>query len=232
MGKHTDFIDDDLSGSVGVGPDGMIDPIAARRAQSSNLNRMTEQRERLEDQVATTAQELERLRQKREDLETQKKSLEEIRKQQDAYLSEKKDMGQRIHQSLVLLEKEELRVAQLTELYGDTRRHFEQLQEKLDGMNEGNWEEDRFDEELSRSLDQLKATRIDFNKSLARLDALGWAPGQESSASEPEIAEESTMERGFVEWMSIGAAIGIPLAVLLGIAAILVHFALTKWLPV
>ena len=222
-------MDNDLSGSAGVGADGMIDPIAARRAAAGNLEAMAQQRERLEDQVATTAQELERLRQRREGLESQKRSLEEMRKHQDDYLDEKKDMTQRVHQSLVLLEKEEVRVAQLTDLYADSRKQFERMRERLDAMEEGAWGEDAFAEELSRALDQLKATRLDFNKSLARLDALGWSP--ETALAEQEEDEGSIVEdRRFADWVFIGFAIGLPIAILLGVTSVLVYFSLTDWL--
>lgn len=232
MSNSTDFIDDDLSGG-GIRRDGTIDPLAARRAAANNLERMSEQRERLEDQVASTAQELERLKQRREDLESRKHSLQEIRKQQEGYINEKKDMAQKVHQSLVMLEKEEVRVAQLTDLYADTRRKFGTMRDTIDSMDEGAWDEDRFHEELGKALDQLKALRMDFNKTLARLDAFGWPP---ADGEDEDVREHTGLAasdaRGFADWMLVGLAIGLPVALLLGLAAVGVYFALTQWIPI
>ncbi|MCC5847024.1 MAG: hypothetical protein JJU29_02940 [Verrucomicrobia bacterium] len=223
MSRHTDFVDEDLTRRT-VGVDGMIDPIAARRAAESNLERMSRQRDRLEDQVATTAQELERLRQRRENLEAQKKSLEEIRALQADFLKEKKSIGQRLHQSQVLLEKEEIRTARLTDLYTDSRSIFAGLQDRLEELDENEWEEENFDEDLARAHDQLKGLKMEFNKTLARLDALGWTP-EAAAASEAE--DEVVDERGFTGWMLVGLAVGLPIALLLGATAILVVYLLT-----
>jgi hypothetical protein len=223
MSHPTDFIDDDLSGRT-LGPDGLIDPLATRRKAQTDMDRMSKQRERLEDQVASTTQELERLRQKQENLQEQKKTLEDIRRQQGDYLREKKDIGQRLHQSLVLLEKEEIRVSQLAELYADSRETFGRMAEKLEALGEGNWEESRFDEEMTKALDQVKAMRMEFNKTLARLDAFGW-PSEEG-----EAATETTGARDFRDWLLMGLALGLPISLLLSLSAILVYFTLTKWL--
>ncbi len=223
MSRHTDFVDEDLT-RRNVGTDGMIDPIAARRAAESNLERMSRQRDRLEDQVATTAQELERLRQRRENLEAQKKSLEEIRALQADFLKEKKSIAQRLHQSQVLLEKEEIRTARLTDLYTDSRSIFASLEDRLDELDENQWEEESFDEDLARAHDQLKGLKMEFNKTLARLDALGWTP-ETAAASEAE--DEIVVDRGFAGWMLVGFAVGLPIALLLGATAFLVVYLLT-----
>lgn len=225
MSRRTDFVDEDLT-RRSVGADGMIDPIAARRAAESNLEKMSRQRDRLEDQVATTAQELERLRQRRENLESQRKNLEEIRKIQGEFLEEKKSLGQRLHQSLVLLEKEEVRIARLSDLYTDSRAIFSRLTDRLEALEDGGWTEEDFEDELTRANDQLKGLKLEFSKTVARLDALGWTPDTE--ASEEEDVLETT--RGFADWMVVGLAVGLPIALLLGCTALFVVYVLTNWI--
>lgn len=222
--NRTDFVDEDLT-RRSVGPDGLIDPVAARRAAASNLERMSRQRDRLEDQVATTAQELERLRQRQENLEDQKKTLEEIRRLQADFLRERKSLAQRVHQSLVLLEKEEVRVARLTDLYADSRKIFARLEERIDALDESEWSEEDFDEDLTRAHDLLKGLKMEFNKTVARLDALGWIP--EEAAGETGAAEPVT-GRGFGGWMLVGLAVGIPVALLFGVTAVFVYYLLTN----
>lgn len=225
MSNPTDFVDLDLT-RRNVGKDGMIDPMAARRAAAANLDRMGRQRERLEDQVATAAQELERLRQRQQDIETQKKTLEEIRSIQQDFLREKKKLAQRLDQSLVLLEKEEVRVSRLSELYRDSRVLFDGLNGELELLDEESWREEAFEEDLVKSNDRLKALRKEFAKGLARLDALGWTP-ETAEAGEEELLDD----RGFFHWMKIGFAIGLPIALLLALAAISVVSLLNHFAP-
>jgi len=213
MSTPTDFVDMDLS-RRGVGKDGMIDPIAARRAAAANLDRMGRQRERLEDQVATAAQELEKLRQRQQNIEEQKRSLEEIRAVQQEFLREKKKLGQKLDQSLVLLEKEELRITKLGELYRESRALFEGLTNELELLDEDGWREEQFEDDLIKSHDRLKALRQEFTRGIGKLDTLGWTP----EGTDPEEGFES-VERGFLGWMKIGVAIGLPIALLMGLTA-------------
>jgi hypothetical protein len=221
MSHPSDFIDEDLRGRT-VGPNGLVDPAVLRRAQQDKLASMGRQRERLEEQVATTAQELERLRQQQESLERQKQTLEALRRRQVRYLDEKKEMGERLQQSIVLLEKEEQRVSQLVDLYADSRERFDELHRQLETLEEGGWTDSAFENELGKALDGLKAVRVDFGKTLGRLDALGWDPDAENSPTPPSSAE------GFLHWARIGLAIAIPFALLLGLTALAVAFLLTK----
>ncbi len=222
MSHPADFIDEDLRGRT-VGPQGLVDPAVLRRARQEKLAVLGRQRERLEEQVATTAQELERLRHQQESLERQKQSLETLRRQQTEYVDEKKEIGDRLGQSLALLEKEEIRVEQLRELYQSSRALFEDLSRQVAALEEGGWTDAAFEVELGKAMDQLKAIRMSFGKALARLDALGWDP--ESSPPPPSPSE------GFLHWLRIGLALALPFAILLGLTALGVALLLTKLAP-
>lgn len=229
MSHNTDFVDDDLTGR-GIGADGMIDPIAARKAAEANHGRMVQQRERIEDQVANTAQELELLRQKQEDLESEKRSLEAVRRLQEAYTREKQEMVATLHRSQTILEKEEVRASQLLELYTATRRDFSALQEHIGAIQEGSWEDEQFAEELVKAQDQLKAAKLSYDKSIARLEALGWNPEGSAPRDGDGSEEEELVGQGFGHWAMVGLAFSLPLTILLSLGALLVYVAITQWL--
>lgn len=187
------------------------------------LGRMHRQREHLEEEVADTARELHSLQQQQENLLKRKQSLESLRLRQGQYVEEKQDLARRIHQCLLLLDKEEVRVSQLQELYGNSRTLFSRLESQLQGLVEGGWGEEEFDAELSQSADVVKGVRMEFKKALARLDRLDWT----SDSEEAELEPVGISDLGFGYWLKVGVAIGLPIALLCGLSVMAVLWILT-----
>lgn len=215
----TDFIDDDLRRSSGSRPDLK----AAEQDSRRELGELTRQRERLEDEVSGTARELERLRQQQENLLKRKQSLETLRQRQDRYVEEKQDLAHRVHQCLLMLDKEEVRVAQLHDLYTGSREVFARLEAQLNQLGEGGWRDEDFDRKLTESGDAVQAARLEFKKTLARLDALDW-----TSAQPAEGEEGAGGDGSFGYWLKAGLAFGLPVSVLLGLTALAVLWILTN----
>ncbi|MEX2606888.1 MAG: hypothetical protein WD708_06040 [Kiritimatiellia bacterium] len=217
--RHTDFIDTDLHAPQVPRPDLQ----AEERADIQELGHLTRQRERLESEVAGTARELESLRQQQENLLQRKQTLESLRQRQGRYVEEKQDVSRRIHQCLLLLDKEEVRVSQLQELYVNSRHLFSKLEVQLNELGEGGWPEDRFDQELTRASDILKGARMEFKRALARLDALDWTSDSEGGLSSPGADAGD-----FGYWLKVGVAIALPVALFCGLSALAVVWALTN----
>lgn len=217
--RQTDFIDTDLHAPQVPRPDLQTE----EREEVRELGHLTRQRERLESEVAGTARELESLRQQQENLLKRKQTLETLRQRQARYVEEKKDVSGRIHQCLLLLDKEEVRVSQLQELYANSRNVFARLEEELHNLGEGGWPEETFDQELTRATDALKGARMEFKRALARLDALDWTSG---TGDEPSGSGADSGDFGY--WLKVGVAIALPVALFCGLSALAVVWVLTN----
>lgn len=234
---NTDFVDDDLlKPSAPVEPvPPPADPADAARIRDPGMARIARHRDQLESQVASAAKDIERLRQKQEDLETERRSLEEIRRKQDEYLRSKKDIVQKLNQSLYALEREEVKANQLMDLYSTTRRTFRTLLDDVQAVDEAAWDKDHLGEEVTHALDRVSAVRVEVAKNLARLDAMGGnsavEPGEEN-ANDGASGRKPGSAPGFGHWIKIGFAVGLPVALLVGATLALLAFLLyNSFLP-
>jgi hypothetical protein len=224
----TDFFDDDLvkrntTPAGGATPSGAEDPRAGSR--DLNLTRMSRHRDQLETQVAQTMQEIERLRQKQEDFENDKRRLEELRRKQDEYVRGKREMQQKLNQSLLGLEREEVRATQMAELIGSTRRNFRAMLDEVERIDESKWHDDGLHEDLSKAQDLISSIRLECEKSLAKLEA--FVPAATPGAELGPRASAAPAERplpGFGYLILAGLAVGIPVAILVGGVSLLIYW--------
>ena len=102
----TDFFDEDL---VKHAADREDDEPAPRPDDQPPRAGSTYDRKRkeLSHGVEGTSNELERLRQRQEDLERQKETLQSLKKKQEDYERGRRDMLEKLERSIVLLKKEE-----------------------------------------------------------------------------------------------------------------------------
>jgi DNA repair exonuclease SbcCD ATPase subunit len=236
---NTDFFDEDLvqqrdaAKRVKLGPGDATaqnpadtsagDGLPTRPVSDLNLTRMARHREDVEDQVAHASEELERLKQRQSDLEREKKTLEELRNKQDQYESGRREMIERLNQSLITLEKDEIRTEQLRDLLADTRQRFKSMLDDIEGIRTDDWEDERISEELAKALAIISDSRIEYNKALAKVQA---AMGDDSRATQtkPVVFEESyaryPVEHGFGYWLKAGIAFTLPLLVIAVIIAV------------
>ncbi|MDF3130497.1 hypothetical protein P0Y35_14920 [Kiritimatiellaeota bacterium B1221] len=217
--RRTDFMDVDLQSPRVPRPDFQAEEHQTRE----KLGQMQRQREHLEEEVADTARELHSLQQQQENLLKRKQSLESLRLRQERYVEEKQDLARRIHQCLLLLDKEEVRVAQLQDLYGNSRKLFSRLESQLQALVDGGWSEEDFDAELSQSADVVKGVRMEFKKGLARLDSLDWTSDREDD----EMESVGLLDLGFGYWLKVGVALAIPIALLCGLSVMAALWILT-----
>lgn len=182
-----------------------------------NLTRMVRQKEEISEEVALKARELERLRQRQTDLEVQKKGLEELRSKQSDYESGKRELKERMTQSLIGLEKREIQTSQLADLLGETRRRFREMLNELGEINEENWPDEAFREELNKALAQIDDMRMEFNRSMSRVEMAVGSDDSSPGDHKPVIFEETRpameMERNFGYWMKVGLAVSLPLII-------------------
>jgi len=228
----TDFFDDDLvkQPPLSRAGTGMADVSSSAKTASpahrdSNLAKMARHREQLETQVASTLQEIERLRQRQEDFDMERRRLEDLRTKQDEYVRSKRDVLQKLHQNLLVLEKEEVRASQMAELYGATRSTFKSMLKEIEEIDESSWDPEDQQEDLTRAQDLVAAVRVETSKHLAKLDAFsGAVPASFTSADGTGKATSDTSgspnRPSFGSAVTYGFALAIPFAILLIIGTV------------
>ena len=230
----TDFFDDDLlqrRGSAERVKMGLGDQPAMEASKSLgapdaplsevsdfNLTSMARRQKEMEGQSAKAVEELERLRLRQEALERERRQLEEVRQKQANFLGGREDLVQHLNKSLLSLEKEEIHAEQLATLLGGTRKRFKELLEDLRSIDEESWAQDQFREELNMSLDRIEEARMEYNKALARIQAVSGGGSAEVAAPAPvvyEREERNENTKGFSHWFLLGLAASLPLIVVL-----------------
>lgn len=232
--SNTDFIDDDLIQrrdavkEVKIGP--ARDALAGAEipksepvpVQELNLTPLTQRKEELNSQMASKLDELERLRARQEALEREKNSLEQLRVNQEKYEAGKREMIDHLEQSLVVLEREEILLHQRLDLLNDTEKRFKDMLAELRRFQEDQWPADSegFRNELTKALAVVDNTRKEYNKALARIDAL--KESQDASAPQPALrfnqpGGDARASRGFTDWLKIGLAVSLPVIILLAV---------------
>ena len=225
----TDFFDDDLervrkreaSSEIQMGPSARsVEQMSVGDAGYGgggelNLTRMSRHKEQVEDQVATAMKELERLRQRQEDLQSQKKDLEELRRKQNEYEQGKRDLLDRIHQSLVVLEKEEINAEQLVDLLVTSRRQFKDRIKELEALNDQNWEDEKLRTELGSALSIIEETRTEFNKVMARIQvqrgSASTVPASGASSVSLPLSGGVSQPWSFIRALTLGFAFSLPI---------------------
>jgi hypothetical protein len=227
----TDFFDEDVVSRRGTVKSSTLggtevvgtlkpDEMPARPISDLNLTRMARHREEVNTQVASAKLEIERMRRKQSDLEREKQTLEELLEKQDQYERGKQEMIDRLTQSVVSLQKLEEHAARQVEIYAGTRRRFGECGDELQRINDSEWPDETFRDELNKAVTQIDAIRKEFVKAQAAVEAVGGPLKlfDESRASLRGFEEEEPGQRGFVGWLKIGLAFSLPLIVAIAVA--------------
>jgi len=228
----TDFFDDDLgqrrgaikTASLGSGGEGVSnlksDDTPVRPISDLNLTRMARHREEVNTQMVSAKLHIERLKQKQGEMEREKHMLEDMLEKQDQYERGKQEMVDRLTESMVSLQKMGEHAARQVEIYWATRERFSAALEELQKINDSEWADESFRDELNKAVANIDSIRNEFVKAQATVEAVG-GPVQLFDEQRPKSTtnadDEFLQSKGFGHWFKIGFAASIPL-----IAAILV----------
>ncbi|MEI6562737.1 MAG: hypothetical protein WCO42_00360 [bacterium] len=233
----TDFFDDDLaqrrgaskSTSLGAGPDGMMnlksDDLASRPLSDINITRMARHREEVNTQKASAKLHIERLKQKQSEMEREEQMLSDLLEKQDQYERGKQEMIDRHSESLVSLQKLGDHASRQVEVYFTTRDRLAAALDELQKINDTNWPEESFRDELNKAVVQIDAIRSDFVKAQATIEAVGGPvilfDEQARKTSTQDEDEFETTTKGFGYWLKVGFAVSLPLVVAI-VAAVII----------
>lgn len=233
----TDFYDDDLNqpprgpgAPRGLGGEGRdkkamsSDDALAGRASDLNLTGMRRHQKDVTQQATQAVQELEMLKQRQEQLERERKELEQAQRQHDTFTRGKKELSAYLRKSLTSLDRDQVETQRYLEVITAARGRFREMLEEIDKLDEDGWDTERVSDELVRGLTVLEDSRGEYNRTMARLEAMKsresdtLGGGGEASASYDLGPFEGRSEaRGFVDWLKIGAAVTLPLIVALAV---------------
>jgi chromosome segregation ATPase len=139
---------------------------------------------------------------------------------QDQYERGKQEMVDRLTESMVSLQKMGEHAARQVEIYWATRERFSAALEELQKINDSEWADESFRDELNKAVANIDSIRNEFVKAQATVEAVG-GPVQLFDEQRPKSTTDANDEflqsKGFGYWFKIGFAASIPL-----IAAILV----------
>ena len=154
----TDFVDSD---------DPTPNPNPTPASQGSGQPGRAPTREELDSHLTTTQQELEKIKERKEQLERERSALEESRRRRAEFQTGRDEMKHSLIRGIGLLEKTEFEFRRdsaqmLKSLHG--------LREALDSVSElrdDQWTQDDWEQELSRALTAIENARNEWN--VARL---------------------------------------------------------------
>jgi len=225
----TDFFDEDLaqrrgavkSTSLGSGPDGMMnlkseDP-SGRPLSDLSLTRMARHREELNTQKASAKLHIERLKQKQNEMEREEQMLSDLLEKQEQYERGKQEMQDRLTESMMSLQKLGDHAARQVEVYFTTRDRLAADLEELQKINDTEWAEESFRDELNKAVVQIDAIRSDFVKAQATIEAVGGPvklfDEHARKVDALEVDEFAPSSKGFGYWMKVGLAASLPLII-------------------
>jgi hypothetical protein len=215
-----DFFDDDAveDGIDAVDETDDNDGVPIQALSEPGLARMVRKREGMNKQVAQAVSQIELLRSRQEIIEREKKELEELTQMQSEYEAGKKDVMQKLRQSMILLEKEEGQAARMAELLSVMRTRFAEALTELQGINEDAWSEPNFATDLRKAMVLVEDARKTYRKGLAKIDAEGWQRGAvpaKAAALAESLPRADGVPRGFGFWVKVGLAITLPLGAIM-----------------
>jgi hypothetical protein len=232
--SSTDFFDDDLirqreqTKRIKMGPadeavetvsSGGVDDVPVRPVSDFNLTRMARHRKTVEDQSTVASQELDRLKKRQEQVEHEKRELEDLRRKHDEYERGKRDIVDHLKRNLVSLERQEVESQRLAEVLGETRKRFKSMVADIEGINEDSWPEDQIRNELTRGAGIIEDARMEFNKALAKIEAVRGSASTPAAAPAPVLYDEHShgheADRGFGYWVKVGFAVSLPIVLTL-----------------
>lgn len=240
-----DFYDDDLirqrdrTTRIKMGPGdepGSRDPAGeesiARSVSELNLTRMARHKQDADSQATRAMQELDALRKRQEQLEMEKRELEEFKRKSEEFERGKRDMVANFKRSLTMIERDELEYQRMLEVLDTSRNRFKTMLADLDAINEQSWSDETIRVELTRALGVIEDARLEYNKTMAKIEAVkserSTGPSS-SSVSQVTFDDEASLmshEKPFSYWLKIGAAFSLPLIATLVVIGV-IHMVLS-----
>lgn len=229
-----DFYDVDLIGDdrAGRAPAGAEDRLAGTGAAREEESFYQRQKRELPGQVSQTADEIERLHLRQEELEQRKQALVEQRRRVEAFEKGRREMLEKLGRSAVMVVREGEQASRMGALCSETGALFKKLHQELESIHPEQWNQMEYDQSLTQALARIEAAGTDYRRAMDRVNAASW---RRSAASENTVPLDPAIQGGatgglpnsFFKWLMAGLAFSLPLIVIL--LALLFLFWLNVW---
>jgi hypothetical protein len=184
----------------------------------------------LDSQVQRAQEQLLQLKRQQEAIEKQKRELEELSRKQDELEKGRAEMIEKLSRSIVVIERQTYDAEKRVEQLKSSAVSFSQHLRTLERIDPKAWPNEDLHRELSKSLSSVDDARVEYNKSISKINA-----GSEDEVIDPPAATDYSEylpeESNFSGWFKRGLAFTLPL-ILFGLIALIVfivfHFALLK----
>lgn len=190
-----------------------------------NIGRMSRHKEEVDQQVARASEELEKLRKRQEDLEREKRLLQEMRSKQESFENGRHEMIEQLGKALLALERDEIKNEQTLNLMSSTRKRFKEMLGEIETLDASTWDDEHLRDELARALSILENLSLEYKKSVAKIQAVNEREqkGSESSSIPTEITPSFALPKaqGFLQYSMIGLAFSLPIIITLVILALI-----------
>lgn len=185
----------------------------------------SQNRRMIPEEVHQTSGEIERLRQRQENLERRKQELNEQRRRIETFESNRRDTLDKLRRSAVLVVREGEQASRAAALCSEIGALFSRLHKEMESLRPDRWGEEEYDARLTEALAQIEGASNEYRRAMDKLNALGWNKAGQSGAlgADPKAEERRGRVPGsFAGWLAVGFAFALPLA-LLACALILLY---------
>jgi hypothetical protein len=185
-------------------------PIAAAVSASHPLRAPT--RDEVDRKVVEAQQKLAELKRAQENLESERASLEELRRRQSEFQIGRQEMIHNLTRGLGLLEEAEFNTRREAEQMVKTIGDFRDALAKIEAVRDETWTKENYSTELTRALTAIENARMEWNTARLKLPALSpEALKRTEIETAPQTALSPFTNLSFGELCKIGLAITWPL---------------------
>ncbi len=178
--------------------------------------------EHLDEKVQQAEQQEQSLKRQLETIEKQKREFAELSRRQEALITGRNDLSEKLTRALVVIEREAMEASKRLEMLQTMDTAFHQHLETLDAINPKLWDEADISKELTRAMASVDDARGEYSRSFPKVGAM---PEQAAGASAADTGFTADYSGGdgkdFLGWLKIGFAFSLPLIVL-GLIALIV----------
>jgi multidrug resistance efflux pump len=179
--------------------------------------------ELLDSQVQRAQEQLLQLKRQQEQIEKQKRELEELSRKQEDLEKGRAEMIEKLTRSLVVIERETYEAEKRVEQLRLTNATFAQHLDSLERINPKSWSNSDLHKELSKALSAVDDARVEYTKSLTKINAKSDGEVIKPSPTVEEGYYSAPDDSSFVVWLKRGFAFTLPVLIL-GLTALLVFY--------